>query len=152
MFSDIQKQEITDLLQSMLEQPVNIILFTQDEPSMELPVQVEVTPCEYCEETEQMLRELTELSDKLSLVVYDFVKDNDKAQEYGIKDVPATVIAGDKDYGIRYYGVPSGYEFSALLDALMHVSRRKTRLSEDTRRMLAEIDKPITMQVFVTPT
>lgn len=152
IFSEEQKREIIELLKGMIEQPVNIVFFTQEKPSIELPVQVEVTPCEYCEETEQMLRELSELSEKLNLVVYDFVKDEDKAREYGIKSVPATVVAGDKDYGIRYYGIPSGYEFSALLDALVNVSRRKTQLSEDTKRILSDINSPINMQVFVTPT
>lgn len=152
IFSDDQRREITELLQETLEQQVTIVYFTQDEPSIDLPVQVEITPCEYCEETRQMLKELTELSDKLDLEVYDFVRDKDKAEQYGITDVPAMALLGEKDYGIRYYGIPSGYEFSALLDAIVHVSRRRTTLTEDTKRVLDDLEEDVDIKVFVTPT
>ncbi|MCL6473103.1 MAG: thioredoxin family protein [Firmicutes bacterium] len=152
IFTDEQRREINELLSSNLEQPVTVVFFTQDEPSIELPVKVEVTPCEYCKETEEMLRELTGLSDKLNIEVYDFIKDKDKVGQYSIDGVPALALIGDRDYGIRYYGIPSGYEFSALLDGLINVSKRKTKLSEDTKRKLAEIQQPVRMRVFVTPT
>ncbi|HEY3373677.1 MAG TPA: thioredoxin family protein [Candidatus Aquicultor sp.] len=152
VFSDEQRREITELLSENLEQDVRFVYFTQDQPSIELPVQVEVTPCEYCEETEEMLRELTALSDRLSLEVFDFIKDKDKADQYGIIEVPGIAIIGDRDYGIRYYGIPSGYEFSALLDAVMHVSKRHTNLADDTKQALQNLDEPVNMKVFVTPT
>lgn len=152
ILNEEQKREVTELLQGNLEQPVSIIYFTQEKPSMDLPVQVEVSPCEYCEETEELLREISELSDKLTLEVYDFIKDKQQVEQYEITDVPATVLAGDKDYGIRYYGIPSGYEFSALLDAIINVSKRQSKLSDSTKEMLAAIEKPVHMKVFVTPT
>lgn len=152
IFSEDQKREIDELFKENLQQPVKIIYFTQEEPSIELPVHVEVTPCEYCKETEEMLKELSEMSDKVELEVYDFIKDKDKVERYGIEVVPALAVIGDKDYGVRYYGIPSGYEFSTLLDALINASMRHTKLSEDTRQMVASIQEPVHMRVFVTPT
>lgn len=152
ILNEDQKREVSELLQGGMEQPVNIIYFTQEKPSLELPVEVEVSPCEFCEETEQLLTEIAELSGKLNLKVYDFIKDKDKVEEYGIGEVPATVVAGDKDYGIRYYGIPSGYEFSALLDAIINVSKRKGKLSDSTREALTAIKEPVHIRVFVTPT
>lgn len=152
LLNDDIKREVTELFDKSLDNPVTIVYFTQEQPSIELPVQVEVKPCEYCEETEQLLRELSELSDKVTLEVYDFIKDKDQAERYQIDEVPALALVGDKDYGIRYYGIPSGYEFSTLLDGIVNVSKRATKLSDSTREVLSAIEKPVHIKVFVTPT
>ncbi len=123
-----------------LEHPVKIINFTQ---------QIE---CQFCSETRQIVDELSDLSDKLSFEVYDFVTDKEKAQQYNIDKIPATVIVGDKDYGIRFYGIPSGYEFVSLLESIVMVSNRESGLSADTKKHLAALTKPIHLEVFVTPT
>jgi alkyl hydroperoxide reductase subunit AhpF len=56
------------------------------------------------------------------------------------------------DYGIRYSGIPAGHEFSSLLNTLLLVSGRDSGLDSKTRQVLATLDKPIHLQVFVTPT
>jgi glutaredoxin-like protein len=98
------------------------------------------------------MEEVADLSDKLSVEVYDFVKDKDEVEEYGIDKIPATVVAGERDSGIRIYGMPAGYEFPTLLSAITTVSKASTALSEDTRAKLKEITKPVHLQVFVTLT
>jgi len=127
-----------------LESPVKIVIFTQE---ME---------CQYCKETRMIGEELAALSDKISLEVYDFEKDKEIAETYHIDKIPATVImtGGDqpKDYGIRYYGIPSGYEFSSLIEDIMMISGGDSGLSAATKEMLANLEKPIHLQVFVTPT
>jgi len=152
ILNEEQRQEIIQLLRDNLEQQVTIVYFTQEQPSMELPVHVQVSPCEYCTETEQLLRELSELSDKLNLEIYDLVKDRERAEQLGITEVPALALIGDKDYGIRYYGIPSGYEFSTLLDAIINISKRRTKLADSTKEILASIEEPVQIKVFVTPT
>lgn len=123
-----------------LVEPVKIVYFTQE---ME---------CQFCEQTHELLQEVAELSDKLSLEVYDFVKDKDKALQYRIDKIPATVIEGKKDHGIRFFGVPSGYEFSTLLGSMIEVSTGESGLSEKTKSLIAKINTPVHIQVFVTPT
>ncbi len=123
-----------------MEQPVKIINFTQE------------LECMYCKETRQLLEELAELSDKISLEVYNFVNDKEATAKYNIDKIPATVIEGDRDYGIRFYGIPSGYEFSTLLETILMVSRRDSGLSKETREKLQTITQPTRLQVFVTPT
>jgi glutaredoxin-like protein len=123
-----------------LTQPVKIINFTQ---KME---------CQFCKETRQLIEEVAGLSDKITLEVYDFVENKDKAEEFKIDKIPATVIMGEKDYGIRFYGIPSGYEFSTLLEAILMVSKRDSGLSKDTRKKLADLKKELHLQVFITPT
>jgi alkyl hydroperoxide reductase subunit AhpF len=74
-----------------------------------------------------------------------------------VDKVPGLVLAGRDgdqilDYGIRYAGIPSGHEFSSLIHDLVLVSGRDSGLREQTRAYLAKLDKPVHLQVFVTPT
>jgi alkyl hydroperoxide reductase subunit AhpF len=61
-------------------------------------------------------------------------------------------MGADRDYGIRMYGLPSGYEFGTLVEAILDVSSGDSGLSEPTRTALKEIAKPVHVQVFSTPT
>ena len=108
--------------------------------------------CLYCKEVKDILAEVAGLSDKLSLEEYDFDKDTDKVKLYGIKRTPAIVIEGDKDYGVRFYGMPAGHEFMTLVNGIINVSTKEAGLSEKTVEKLKEITKPYNIQVFVTPT
>jgi glutaredoxin-like protein len=74
------------------------------------------------------------------------------AERYGIDKVPAVVIEGDQDYGIRYFGIPSGYEFGSLIEDIRMVGARDSGLSPASRQRMAQIQTPVHIQVFVTPT
>ncbi|MFH0883949.1 MAG: thioredoxin family protein [bacterium] len=110
--------------------------------------------CQYCRETGELLQEVAELSDKLELEVFNFVVDKEVTEKYNIAQIPAIVILGEDgvDYGIRYYGIPSGYEFASLLEDILMVSANDSGLEEETRQALAGLESPVHMQVFVTPT
>ena len=108
--------------------------------------------CLYCKEAKDILLEVSGLSDKISFEEYDFDKDADKVKQYNIKRTPAIAIAGEKDYGVRYYGMPAGHEFMTLIHAIINVSTKKTGLSEKTIEKLKNVTKPLNIQVFVTPT
>jgi glutaredoxin-like protein len=123
-----------------LERPVTMMLFTQE------------LECRYCAETRQLATEVAALSEKIRIEVYDFVVNSDKAKEYGVDKVPAIVIVGDKDYRVKYYGFPFGYEFQTLVEALINVSRGRTDLSTKTKELLREVKSPVHIQVFVTLT
>ena len=139
MIPDRYKAKIKDIFNA-LESDVRIVAFTQD------------FECAYCKENNQLLQELIELSDKLSLEVYDFINDSDKAKELRIDKIPAIALIGKKDYGIRFYGIPSGYEFGTLIEDIVGVSRGVSRLSSKSKDRLKSIDKPLHIQVFVTLT
>lgn len=123
-----------------LDQPVKIVNFTQE------------TECMYCSETRQLMEEIAELSDKISLEVYNFVDDKEAVQKYSIDKIPATVIEGEKDFGVRFFGIPSGYEFGTLIEDIIMVSKGDSGLEPETRETLARLEEPVHLQVFVTPT
>ena len=107
LIPDDHKMHIKEKLQQNMKDPVRIIVFTQE---ME---------CQFCKEARQLAEEAASLvPDKIKAEIYDLVKDTDKAKEYDVDKVPAIAIVGTKDYGIRYYGVPYGYEFNPFIDKL----------------------------------
>ena len=108
--------------------------------------------CQFCQQTRQLVTELAGLNDKILAEVHDFVADADLAKRYGVDKVPAIVVLGQKDYGVRLYGLPYGYEFQTLMSALTAVSQGKTGLSEETKAKLHMITTPVHIQVFVTLT
>ncbi len=140
LLQDKDKKIIETQFQEELVNPVRLVNFTQ---AME---------CQYCAETHQLAEEVAALSDKIELEVYDFIIDKEKAQEYGVDKIPAIAVVGQKDYGVRFYGIPSGYEFSSLIEDIVDVSRGEVELLPATRETLAEIAEPLHFQVFVTPT
>lgn len=127
---------------SVITKKVKIIFFTQE------------LECQYCKETREILTELSETSDKLSLVVKNLVLDKDEAIKYGVDKIPATVLLdeNDKDYGIKFFGIPSGYEFASLLEDIKMLGTGITGLDPSVEESVKKIDSEVHMQVFVTPT
>jgi glutaredoxin-like protein len=140
MIPEERRRYLAEELARKLLNPVRLVVFTQE------------YECPYCAQTRSLLGELAGLSDKLSVEVYDFVADADEARAYGVDKVPAVAIIGAKDYGLRFYGLPYGYEFQTLLEGMVSVSRGKAEISEEAREKLRGIKSPVHIQVFVTLT
>jgi glutaredoxin-like protein len=131
-----------------IEAPVKLVMFTQGEGG--------ALECDMCADTRQLVTELAELSDKLRLEVHDFVADADLVEIYHIDKIPALAVLPDEpqaiDYGIRLFGIPAGYEFSTLIEDIIMVGRRDPGLSPETLTELERLDRPVHIQVYVTPT
>ncbi|SHK45765.1 protein disulfide oxidoreductase [Thermocrinis minervae] len=135
------RSQLKDIFSKELKEKVRLRLFSQ------------AIACESCQIVEELLKELAEVEkEKLEVVVHSPLIEKDVAQAYGIERVPTIVIEGDKDYGIRYVGVPGGLEFSTLIQGIVQVSKREPKLSERTLEFISAIDKPIEIMVFVTTT
>ncbi|GAP10240.1 glutaredoxin-like domain protein [Bellilinea caldifistulae] len=144
LLDDEIRNQVRDVLTGMVH-PVEIIFFgSQSEP------------CEYCEDTRQLLEEVTSLSDKLTLQVFDLNKDAVLARQYNVDKAPGFVILGKSgdnldDFGIRYAGIPAGHEFTSLINDILIVSKRDSGLSPETREFLNNLNQKVLLQVFVTP-
>lgn len=138
MFTPEDEIEIKKRLEEV-QNDVKLILFTQS------------LNCESCPETETLLGELAALSDKLKFEVLNPQLDRDKAEGYKITHVPTLILEGDRDYGIRYMGMPGGYEFASLLEDIIAVGKRSSGLSDASREKLQAVTEPINIKVFVTP-
>jgi len=139
LLQERERQQIQEMLQGMTD-PIRLVVFTQE------------VECQFCRETRQMAEEIAELSDLITTEVYNFIIDKEKAQEMGVDKIPAIVPIGKKDYGVRFYGIPSGYEFGAFIETLVDVSTGDPDLLPETKEALQKLNKPTHIQVFVTPT
>jgi len=108
--------------------------------------------CQTCGPAEEFFKEVAALSSKVKLEIYNRVTDVEKAAAYGVTLTPATVIEGVAGARVRFYGIPAGYEFVSLLEALKNSAAPAQDLQADTLAALAEIKAPVNIKVFVTPT
>jgi glutaredoxin-like protein len=140
LLPDDKKELLRNEFKEKLVDPVKIVMFTQE------------VNCRFCSETRKIAQEMATLSDKISVEVYDFMADGEKAKQYGIDKVPALAIVGKKDYGVRMYGVPYGYELQTFVEAILNVSKGTTDLSDKTKEVLKDVHSPVHIQVFTTLT
>ena len=139
---------LRNLFDEKLEQDVTLRFYTMHASPLSVPVQ----DCETCSDTHELLNELVGLSDKLTLDIHDFYVERDAAAEAGIDEIPAIVLEGQNKGGVRFIGVPAGYEFATLIEDLVDVSRGTTGLAAHSREVLAGLQDPVHIKVFVTPT
>jgi len=141
---DKKTQQDIKVLLADLAGPVELIVFTQE------------FECQYCRETRELVTELAALSDLVSVEILDFQEHEDRAKELNIDKIPAIAILGgdSRDYGVRYYGIPSGYEFSSLIHDIKAVAAGPDAitLDADTMAFLEKLEQDMHLQVFVTPT
>ena len=114
-----------------IQEPVQILLFGSK------------GKCDFCEGTRQLLEEVAAANDKVGLSIYDLETDREMAAAFQVDKAPGVVIAAKngteiKDVGIRFSGVPSGHEFSTLIDDIVLVSKRELRLEHEDARVPQE--------------
>jgi len=106
--------------------------------------------CLFCNEMISLVNAVGELSDKITVEICDCEENDPKAKKYGIERHPAISVDGEEDYGIRFYGVPAGKEFTTFIESIMLVSSRKSVISPKAKELLEKIDKKVNLKVFVT--
>ena len=120
LLNDDILQQVRDVF-DQIQNPIEILFFGSKKD------------CQYCDDTLQLVTEVTGISDKLGLSIYDADEDAEIARQYKVDKFPGLVIVGRdgdqiQDYGIRYAGIPSGHEFSSLIHDLVLISGRDSGL------------------------
>lgn len=128
--------------------PVRLVYFTEGSSGLIIPGR----ECRSCGDTQRLLEDLAQCSDRLTLEVHDRFTDTDAFAAFGIARVPALAVVGAADYGIRYYGMPAGYEFRTLLEIILDAGRGSADLAPETQTALTTLAGDIHLQVLVTPT
>lgn len=108
---------------------------------------------EFSDIAEELINEIKEADTNNKLVIDATTKDNGYNLDPDMR--PAILILGEdnKDYGIRYYGIPSGHEFSMFLRNILAVSNKSVNsFTDESKEKLTQIDKELRIRVFVTPT
>ncbi|MEL9915102.1 MAG: thioredoxin family protein [Thermoplasmatales archaeon] len=140
LLKEKDKKYLEDEFKKNLKSPVKLYIFTSDDN------------CQYCEQTVQIAEELEETSDLIEMEHLDL--DSELAGKWGIDKAPTTVVTrkDDENPRIKYIGIPMGYEFSSLVEDIRRVSRNDPELDPEVKEKLDEVDRPVRIQIFVTPT
>ncbi len=145
LLSDAELAQVRELLAGMTA-PVVLRYYTQ------------TLECDTCADTRRILDLLAGASDRITVEEHNLVLEREAAAAAGVDRAPTIIVLGAgadgalRDDGVRFVGAPLGYEFTALLDAILLVSHGEADLSEASRRLLAAVTSPMTLQVFTTPT
>ncbi|HWP43084.1 MAG TPA: thioredoxin family protein [Blastocatellia bacterium] len=148
LISESDQETLRNHFNERLASTVEMIMFTERESPLIIPGK---QPCETCAQTEQLLEEVASLSDKLTLTVREISSAAEEAAGFGIDRVPAFVVKGAARGRMRFFGIPSGYEFPSFIGDLVDASTGSTDLSEETRSYLASLAEDINIKVFTTP-
>ena len=140
VLSDNDKKYVKELFEKELTDSVKLIIFKTE-------------GWEYFDSLREVLNEIAELSaGKLSYEVHSYENEKELTEKYRVDKAPIIVITRNgEDLGVRFAGTPFGYEFSAFLEAIIGVSKAKTDLPEEVKEILKQIDKPVKIEVYVTP-
>jgi glutaredoxin-like protein len=136
-----EKNKIKELFSKHLKDEVNLLFFSKDKD------------CQYCADTEEILTEVTALDKKVNFEKH--LVGSDKAEELGVDRAPAIIFLNNEgqDSGVHFYGIPSGYEFTSLIEDILDMSdHERIDLSEDIKKEVRAIESDILLQVFITPT
>jgi len=108
--------------------------------------------CPSCPTTQDLIGEVVALSSKIELEIVDFYRESEIANSLGVDKIPAVIVHNSDDSAAKFYGLPSGFEFPVLLDAIVAASTQMSGLSEAALAALAKVTEDVHIQVFVTPT
>jgi len=124
-----------------LERPVELLVALGPEETP-LPGARDV---DFGGETVRIVEELAALSANVSFRVED--------EPAGFDRYPAVaLLPAGEDAGLRYYGLPWGYELGSLVGGVLEAGRREPSLSDESRARLGSLERELEIDVFVTPT
>lgn len=153
VLGDRDRQALSELFAKQLTGSITVDLFTQRTSPIVLPSSVQPSyDCQTCRETEELMREVAALSDRVTLQVHDFVAEGEAARRAGVDRIPALVFRGKNKGTMRYFGAPAGYEFAVLVAGLLEAASGATSLAQATREQAAALSSPVHIKVLVTPT
>ena len=146
------RQQLKDRFETVLTGPVHLVVYTRPGSSrLILPAGVGCATCEDARQMAELLRDAA--PEKITVEVVDVTRDEERALNDSIPDVPTIAVASDSETPrIRFQGLATGTEFPALIDAIERVSRAEHGLSEQSLAALAKLTEPAEVMVFATPT
>ena len=138
MLSEKDKAYVKKTLVGMKDE-VRLVLFSRDGGD-----------CKYCGETEGLLADIAAADPRVKVEVLSLKTDAARAKQLGIDKIPGIALLGKKDYNLRYFGLPSGYDFIPFVETLRAVGDDNPGISPESAARLAKLTKPVQLSVFVT--
>jgi len=148
---DEDREALKLRLSDDLQAPVKVTVFSEESSGLYVPG---MRQCISCKETEQLMHEVAELSDNIEVEVVNIKADPATASEWGVSFTPTIAITnGNEDNGVRFLGLPAGYEFLSFLETMISVSQSNGHgLSAETLEQIGSLTEDLDIMVFSTPT
>ncbi len=141
------RQAVRQRFDTELKHDVLIRMYTRSNAALYIPGR----ECEHCATTQQLLEEVSALSEHIDLQTIDLYSNTESALVLGVDRIPAVLIGPEGQDSVRYFGLPSGFEFPLLLDTIIASSEKRSALQLETRRQLKNLREDVRIRVFVTP-
>lgn len=103
----------------------------------------------FAQTNRQIVRAFRDLTDKITFREYSL--DHELAAKWQVTDSP-TLLISPETYDIRWLGAPMGEEARTFLETLFLVGMGQSQLSEQSKKVIAKIDGPRKVKVFVSAT
>lgn len=112
--------------------------------------------CVSCQDTEALVKEVAELSERIDLEIVGVHEDPERAAEWKVEWTPTIAIApgtDSADAGVRLLGIPAGFEFVSFIETVISASQGDGYgLRPETLEKLSGLDRDLEIKVFSTPT
>ena len=147
ILTDQVKRQLQDRFAERLGGPVQLTLYTR--PGTGRLILPSGLGCATCDDARQLVEDLqTAAPDLIGLRVLDVT-----AEETDVHEVPTLTLGFPGEAPrIRWQGLPAGYEFATVVDAVERVSTGEHGLAEASVEALARLTEPVDVMVFATPT
>jgi len=141
MFSLKEKKQLKELFEK-IENPVQILYFFKE------------VECDTCIKNNEFVEEISKLSKKIFLKKIECTTKNKISNHFKIEMVPAIILTNKQkiDFGIRYYGLPGGYEINSFVNSILEVAGIKDSLPKNILERIAKVDQKIKIKIFVNLT
>jgi alkyl hydroperoxide reductase subunit AhpF len=141
------KEQLRDRFAQRLSGPVQLKLYTR--PGTGRLILPSGLGCATCDDARELAEDLQASAPELiHLEVVDVTQ-----QESEVTELPTLALGfPGQEPRIRWQGLPAGYEFATVVDAMERISTGEHGLSEQTVEQLAAVSEPVEILVFATPT
>lgn len=130
--------------------PVRIVVFSEPRFGLYVPGRRD---CLSCSETEELMKEVGDLSDDVTLEIHNVREEPDLAAEWNVSFTPTIAVCREEDSGVRFLGLPGGFEFASFVDTVISASAGDASgLQPASVELLGQLDSDLDLKIFVTPT
>ena len=105
----------------------------------------------YSRSERELLEAIADGSPKIALEILPDRWTPEREAQVGIARTPCIVVLGEHDHGLRYYGLPDGYELVPFLETIRAVAARSSGLTGPNVARLRALDSPRHLEVFASP-
>ncbi|MGH2732454.1 MAG: hypothetical protein ACRDJG_05885 [Actinomycetota bacterium] len=148
--SSADETHLRNRFDTELTNPVRVLLFTEPAGGLYVPGRRE---CRTCADTEALMAEVAGLSENIRLEIINVPSAPDVAAEWDVSLTPTIAVCRESDQGVRFVGLPGGYEFTSFVETLISTGADGgSHLAHETLERLATLSAAIDIKTFITPT